>query len=85
MGLLLVHAAHTAHVTACSSGCSRGFRQISDQAFGGQHHLSDGGCVLQSGTGDLGGVNDASSDHIVHKDLVLSIKAVVGLDRKSVV
>ena len=75
---LLVHAAHAAHVTT-GCGSSGGFGQVSDQAFGGQHHLSDGGCVLQSRTGDLGGVNDTSSHHIVHKDLVLSIKAVVGL------
>ena len=35
--------------------------------------------VLQSRTGDLGGVNDTGGDHILNKDLVLSVEAIVGL------
>ena len=68
-----------ASAAGVSAGKAMLIRQISDQAFGGQHHLSDGCCVLQSGTGDLGRVHDACSDHILDKDLVLGIEAVVGL------
>ena len=32
--------------------------------------------LAQNQTSDLGGVNDAGSDHIVHKDLILRIEAV---------
>ena len=77
-GCGLVHTAHAAHIAA-GSRSSRGFGQIGHEALGGQHHLSDGSCVLQSGAGDLGGVNDACGDHILHVDLILGVEAVVGL------
>src|SRR5699024_10290738 len=63
----------------CSSDLSGGLGQVGHQALGGQHHLSHRGRVLQSGAGDLGGVNDAGNDHVVHKDFLLGVVAVVGL------
>ena len=36
----------------------RGSGQVGHQALGGQHHLSHRGRVLQSGAGDLGGVDE---------------------------
>ena len=48
---------HAAHVRGRSSR-SRGFRQVSDKALGGQDHRGDAGSVLQSRTGDLGRVDD---------------------------
>ena len=75
MRRLLVHAAHVRG----RSSRSRGFRQVSDKALGGQDHRGDAGGVLQSGTSDLGRVDDTGLDHILDVLLLLSIKAVVGL------
>lgn len=75
MRRLLVHAAHVRG----RSSRSRGFRQVSDKALGGQDHRGDAGSVLQSGTSDLGRVDDTGLDHILDVLLLLGIKAVVGL------
>ena len=62
-----------------AAGAAGGSGRSATEALGGQHHLSDGCCVLQSGAGDLGRVNDAGGDHILDVDFILSVKAVVGL------
>ena len=39
-------------------------RQFSNHGFGGDQQTSDGSCVLQSSTDNLGRVDDASFDHV---------------------
>ena len=39
--------------------------QVGDEAFGGQHEAGDGGGVLQSGTGHLGGVHHTGNEEVL--------------------
>ena len=60
---ILVHSAGLS--SSCgSSGISSGIGLISNQALGSQHAGSNGSCVLQRGTGHLGGIHDAGLDHV---------------------
>lgn len=69
---------HTTHVRGRGSR-GRRLGQVSDQALGGQNHRGDAGGVLQSGTSDLGRVNDTGLDHILNVLFLLGVEAVVGL------
>lgn len=72
----LHHAAHACARSACHSVIF--LFAVSNQRFGGQYHRSNRGSVLQSGTGNLGWVNDTGWNH-VNVGFIVSVVAVANL------
>ncbi len=63
----LHHAAHAAAVVVTVAGVALFlFRQLSDEALGGEEQTADGGCVLQGAAGDLGRVDNTAGDEVFH-------------------
>ena len=70
-----IHTAHTA-AHAAASGSSRSFlRDAHNECFGGENGSCNGCGVLESGTCNLGRVNDALFDHVA-VGFVVGVKAV---------
>ena len=71
-----IHSAHS-HIGSGSSGSLR-LLLVSNECLGGKNYGSNGSCVLESGTGYLGGIDDSCLHHI-GIDLLCGIKAVADL------
>jgi hypothetical protein len=57
-------------------------RQFRHHRFGGDHQASDGGSVLQRGSGDFGGVENSHRDHVAEfaGGRVVAVIAFIGGD-----
>ena len=74
----LVHSAHSAHTGVAGGHRGFGFLDVAEDALGGQQHTGNRGGVLESDTGNLGGVNDTAVEQLL-KLLGAGIVAVVAL------
>ena len=76
---LLVHAAHAAALgCGCHGSVGLGVRLVGDQRFGRQDAGGNGRGVFQSGTRDLGRVNNAGRDHVAVR-LGVGVVAIANL------
>ena len=62
-GKLHSHSTHAAHVGHAAAAFFLG--DVGDHGFGGEHEAGDRGCVLESGAGDLGGVDNTRLDEVL--------------------
>ena len=61
----LVHAVHTAATVVMAAACCfLLLRDLGDHGLSGEHETCDRRGVLESGAGDLGGVDDAGLDQV---------------------